>query len=69
MANSEFTATSLTYTEADGVITVHANWEGTAEGFGTVHGTASFQPAGATSGTYNGVWVSYGRASHRRRGG
>ena len=45
---------------ADGVVVTYVNYEGTATGYGTVHGTMSFPlpEAGATSGTCS--WTAQG---------
>jgi hypothetical protein len=59
MASYSFTWNTLRYTDSDGVVSVAADLEGTAEGFGTVLGTITFRPAGYTSGTFDFVMVSY----------
>ncbi len=59
MANFSFTNNTAIYTESDGVITVTLNLEGTADGYGAVLGTLTAEPAGASSGTYQFVGVSY----------
>lgn len=59
MANFSFGNNTALYTESNGVITVTLNLEGTAEGYGAVLGTMTAEPAGASSGTYKIVCVSY----------
>lgn len=59
MATFSFTNTTAIYRENDGVISVELDLVGTAEGYGTVLGTMFAEPAGAPSGTYKIVCVSY----------
>jgi hypothetical protein len=52
--------TSLTFTPGPGGSTlVQANFEGTAQGLGTVAGTATFVGAGMKSATYSWCGVAY----------
>jgi hypothetical protein len=60
MPNFSLTATGgMTWNESNGVVSVEINFEGTADGYGTVLGTYTGEPAGAPSGTYKYVGSSF----------
>ncbi|TSD93671.1 hypothetical protein FOS14_22725 [Skermania sp. ID1734] len=61
MAAQQFrlNASSLTYAQQDGVITVGINLEGEAGGFGPTLGTLSATPANANQGRWQWVGVSF----------
>jgi hypothetical protein len=54
-----FKAVTIKYSPGPaGSVLVEPNWEGTAAGFGTVFGTATFV-GGSKNGTFSACWVAY----------